>query len=180
MDVAERVAVGRSVGRHSRARMDRLAPPARRAHVLACGRVAYEWEQTLDAVSVYVRAPPGARGRDLDVPLEPTRARVGVKGNAPYMEHELWARVKASESTWTLADGELALTLVKATRGEAWRSPFAAHGDASDAKEDERDKQRLMLERFQAENPGFDFSDASFNGQTVPDASTFMGGCGGG
>jgi hypothetical protein len=37
-----------------------------------------------------------------------------------------------------------------------------------------------MLERFQAENPGFDFSDASFNGQTVPDASTFMGGCGGG
>jgi hypothetical protein len=96
------------------------------------------------------------------------------------MAHELWARVKASESTWTLADGELALTLVKATRGEAWRSPFAAHGDASDAKEDERDKQRLMLERFQAENPGFDFSDASFNGQTVPDASTFMGGCGGG
>ena len=79
MDVAERVAVGRSVGRHSRARMDRLAPPARRAHVLACGRVAYEWEQTLDAVSVYVRAPPGARGRDLDVALEPHVAWCGVR-----------------------------------------------------------------------------------------------------
>lgn len=35
----------------------------------------------------------------------------------------------------------------------------------------------LMLERFQEENPGFDFSGASFNGQ-VPDPKTFMGGVG--
>ena len=35
----------------------------------------------------------------------------------------------------------------------------------------------LMLQRFQAENPGFDFSGATFNGQ-VPDTKTFMGGIG--
>jgi len=35
----------------------------------------------------------------------------------------------------------------------------------------------LMLERFQEENPGFDFSGASFNG-AVPDPKTFMGGVG--
>ena len=35
----------------------------------------------------------------------------------------------------------------------------------------------LMLERFQAENPGFDFSGATFNGQ-VPDPKSFMGGVG--
>ena len=35
----------------------------------------------------------------------------------------------------------------------------------------------LMLERFQEENPGFDFSGATFNGQ-VPDPKTFMGGVG--
>ena len=34
-----------------------------------------------------------------------------------------------------------------------------------------------MLERFQEENPGFDFSGASFNGQ-VPDPKNFMGGVG--
>ena len=33
------------------------------------------------------------------------------------------------------------------------------------------------LERFQEENPGFDFSGASFNGQ-VPDPKNFMGGVG--
>lgn len=35
----------------------------------------------------------------------------------------------------------------------------------------------LMLERFQSENRGFDFSGATFNGQ-VPDPKTFMGGVG--
>ena len=33
----------------------------------------------------------------------------------------------------------------------------------------------MMLERFQVENPGFDFSQADFNGQ-VPDPKNFMGG----
>ena len=36
-------------------------------------------------------------------------------------------------------------------------------------------KKKLLLERFQEENPGFDFSGAQFNGQ-VPEARTFMGG----
>ncbi|KAL3806504.1 hypothetical protein ACHAXA_002813 [Cyclostephanos tholiformis] len=41
-----------------------------------------------------------------------------------------------------------------------------------------REMQRaLMLERFQEENPGFDFRDATFNGE-VPDPRTFMGGVG--
>lgn len=37
----------------------------------------------------------------------------------------------------------------------------------------EEDKKRLMLERFQEEHPGFDFSDAKFSGQ-APDPKTFM------
>jgi len=38
-------------------------------------------------------------------------------------------------------------------------------------------QKKLMLERFQAEHPGFDFSNAEFNG-SVPDPRTFMGGMG--
>jgi hypothetical protein len=33
----------------------------------------------------------------------------------------------------------------------------------------------MLLERFQEENHGFDFSDAEINGN-VPDPKTFMGG----
>lgn len=44
-----------------------------------------------------------------------------------------------------------------------------------DALTSEEVKKRLMLERFQEENPGFDFSNATFNG-AVPDPQSFMGG----
>ena len=50
---------------------------------------------------------------------------------------------------------------------KAWSALFAAHAATSDERENEEDKRRLMLERFQMENPGFDFSRASFNGQAA-------------
>jgi hypothetical protein len=37
------------------------------------------------------------------------------------------------------------------------------------------ERKALMLERFQAEHPGFDFSGAEFSG-SAPDPRTFMGG----
>ena len=117
-----------------------------------------------------------ARARDLDVTIASTSVRVGIVGNPPYLEHELAERVRVDDSVWTLEEGELAATLAKSERGKAWSAPFAAHAATSDERENEEDKRRLMLERFQMENPGFDFSGASFNGQAAPDASTFMGG----
>lgn len=39
----------------------------------------------------------------------------------------------------------------------------------------EEARKQMMLERFQQENPGFDFSNAEFNG-AAPDPRTFMGG----
>ena len=36
-------------------------------------------------------------------------------------------------------------------------------------------KKNILLERFQQENPGFDFSEAQMNGR-VPNAREFMGG----
>jgi hypothetical protein len=41
--------------------------------------------------------------------------------------------------------------------------------------EQEEIRKKMMLERFQEENPGFDFSSAEFNGG-APDPRTFMGG----
>lgn len=75
---------------------------------------------------------------------------------------------------WTLEDGELHVTFEKARRGEAWPGAFEGHGGEG-ATGVEEDRRRLMLQRFQEENPGFDFSSATFSG-SVPDAATFMGG----
>ncbi|KAF1777562.1 HSP20-like chaperone [Phytophthora cactorum] len=47
--------------------------------------------------------------------------------------------------------------------------------NALGSNQQEATKQQMMLERFQEENPGFDFSNAEFNG-AAPDPRTFMGG----
>lgn len=157
--------------------MDTIAPVVRRAHALPDGRVAYEWEQTLDDITVFIKVPPGTRARDLDVGISSTHLRVGLRGCDPYMSHALAHAVRASESVWTLEDGELRCALSKVTRGKSWSAPFEAHVRDADAGECDADARRLMLERFQRENPGFDFSDAKFD-KAPPDASTFMGGLG--
>jgi hypothetical protein len=61
-------------------------------------------------------------------------------------------------------DGEeLTVTLQKGALGKTWGAVFAAHA-ALDAVKTEADRKQIMLERFQAENPGFDFSGAEFSG----------------
>jgi hypothetical protein len=75
---------------------------------------------------------------------------------------------------WTIEDGVLLITLSKAKKAETWPSVFKGHGTLDAVATEEAHKQ-MLLERFQAENPGFDFSQAAINGQ-VPDPRHFMGG----
>ena len=84
--------------------------------------------------------------------------------------------MKVKESTWTFTDGEININLQKMTKAEMWESALVGHaGSKIDEFTKEEAKKKLMLERFQEEHPGFDFSSAEFNGN-VPDAKEFMGG----
>jgi hypothetical protein len=65
----------------------------------------------------------------------------------------------------------LHIELCKQEEAATWVSALAGHALA--AADQQADQQRIMLERFQAEHPGFDFSGAQFSG-AVPDARTFM------
>jgi hypothetical protein len=77
---------------------------------------------------------------------------------------------------WTLVDGEININLQKMNKAEMWECALRGHGgEKIDAFTQEEVKKKLLLERFQEEHPGFDFSGADFNGQ-VPDARSFMGG----
>ena len=74
-----------------------------------------------------------------------------------------------------IEDDELHVLLAKPLKAEVWDCVFKGHAVSVLEKEDM--KKKLMLERFQEENPGFDFSDAQFNGN-VPNPKDFMGGIG--
>lgn len=168
------------------------------------GRRVYEWEQTLDDVTVCIDAPveqlPSQRAASfIVVDIEPTRLRVGLRGADRYFIDEVtFDKVKVQESSWYLDDGRvITIVLAKAFRGQTWEGVLRGHqrrGDTSsgdggdetgsgrvvesvDPVTKQAMQRRLLLERFQEENPGFDFRDATFNGE-APDPRTFMGGVG--
>ncbi|KAF4702405.1 NudC domain-containing protein 2, partial [Perkinsus olseni] len=78
------------------------------------------------------------------------------------------------DSTWFIEDGEAHIILAKARKAELWPSCFEGQAQLDAFTQNELSK-KLMLERFQEENPGFDFSGAEFNG-SVPNAREFMDG----
>eukprot|EP00439_Symbiodinium_sp_Y106_P032451 s2345_g3.t2 len=114
-------------------------------------------------------------GKDADSP--PRHLRVGIKGNPPFLNEEPFSLVETDSSFWMIEDGELHIQMQKAHKGETWAAALKGqlcHGQLDMFSEQEINK-KLMLERFQEEHPGFDFSGASFSGQ-APSARTFMGG----
>ena len=145
--------------------------PVRRQFVHG-GRVVYEWDQSLDEVNVYIAAPPGVPAAAIDCALTVHRVRLGLKGNPPFLDEALTGPIVVGESLWTLDDGVLQLSLTKMRKGATWPSVVEGHGelDAAAAADVQR---RMLLERFQGEHPGFDFSGAEVNG-AVPDPRTFM------
>lgn len=172
----------------------------------------YEWEQSLEDVTMYIDAPSSKQrnviASDIIVNILHDRLQVGLRGCDRYFIDELtYDKVKAKDSSWYLDDeGVITIILLKCFRGQTWESVLRGHDDAAAAASTtsipspenvegkggnnisrsggivdpftRQEMQRsLMLERFQEENPGFDFRDATFNGE-VPDPQTFMGGVG--
>lgn len=137
------------------------------------GKLIYEWEQTLDEVNIYVKPPPVTSDM-IECKFKPSRVTVGLRGNPPFIDEATYGPIVVEESYWTLADGELSILLQKMRKGETWEAALVGRGTVDPFTKQEIQKE-MMLERFQEENPGFDFSGADFNG-SVPDPRSFMDG----
>ncbi len=163
-------------------------------YIFECGgKKIYEWEQSLEEVTIYIDAPPHVpSAANIVVNILPTRLQVGLKDHDRFfIDENTFDKVKTNESSWFLDDGVITIILAKCFRGQTWegvlrgnasRQQVGGHsGEIVNEIIDPLTKQEmqrtLMLERFQEENPGFDFRDATFNGE-VPDPRTFMGGVG--
>jgi len=168
------------------------------------GQKVYEWEQSLEEVTIYIDAPPNLPKNNaahyIDVKILPNRLQVGLKGFDRYfIDERTFDKVKVKESSWFLDEGVITIVLAKCFRGQTWEGVLCGHHDAAvlqngknieksnsssgvvnesiDPLTKQEMQRTMMLERFQEENPGFDFRDATFNGE-VPDPRTFMGGVG--
>ena len=129
-------------------------------------------------MNVYIPGvPEGVTGKQLDILIRPTRVSVGVRDTPPYLDKQLTEVVKTEESVWTFdpETRELHIQLCKAEEARVWECVFVGHRQEQQSGDPEGDKKRLMLERFQRDHPGFDFSGAEFTGN-VPDPRTFYPG----
>ncbi|XP_032831739.1 nudC domain-containing protein 2 isoform X2 [Petromyzon marinus] len=123
------------------------------------------WYQTLEEVVLEVSVPVGTPPREVRCELAPRTLLVKVVGTT-IIQGKLWGTVISEESTWTLEDRRvLRVVLVKSHReaGSCWPSLLEGAFPADPITLDNMQK-KLTLERFQNENPGFDFSGAEISG----------------
>mmetsp|Transcript_23843 Transcript_23843/g.36205 ORF Transcript_23843/g.36205 Transcript_23843/m.36205 type:complete len:196 (+) Transcript_23843:94-681(+) len=141
------------------------------------GQKVYEWEQTLETVTLYIEPPPNISAKDFNISISSKKLKVGLKGRDQFfLDDDFFSVVDTTESTWFFEGAILQILIAKQHRGEAWLCVLGKKDKINPMFEQEL-KQQLLRERFQEENPGMDFRDASFNG-SAPDPRTYMGGIG--
>jgi len=159
-----------------------ILEPSTGRYVFTCnGQQVYAWDQNLDEVNVYIPIPPNQPASSFKINIQPQRLQVGIKHHDRFfIDENTFSKVDQSESSWYLNqdDGEIHVILIKAHRGQVWESVLTGNEGGKgtvDPLTQEKIRKDMMLERFQEENPGFDFRDAQFNG-AAPEPRDFMGG----
>jgi len=65
--------------------MDKFAPSQRHSYTYE-NRKIYEWDQTVSEVNIYIKVPPGVRGKQLFVEIKQSHIKVGITPNPPYLD----------------------------------------------------------------------------------------------
>lgn len=142
------------------------------------GKGVYQWEQSLYQVILYVPAPKVSAG-EIRLEITPKHLRLGLRGvECHFLDNDTARLVDTTESTWCIEvddDGirKITIYLQKVEKGYVWTS--ALNDSELDSFLLKDVQKQILMERFQEENPGFDFSGADFNGNVV-DPRSFMGG----
>eukprot|EP01126_Amoeba_proteus_P060905 TRINITY_DN8116_c0_g1_i4.p1 TRINITY_DN8116_c0_g1~~TRINITY_DN8116_c0_g1_i4.p1 ORF type:complete len:193 (+),score=53.38 TRINITY_DN8116_c0_g1_i4:69-581(+) len=82
----------------------------------------YTWKQTLSEVTVTITLARQARGRDLDVQVKSESILVKFKNSpTPIVKGQLHKPVNASETLWSIVDGnKLVIELTKVAKNGWW------------------------------------------------------------
>ncbi|XP_034246953.1 nudC domain-containing protein 2-like [Thrips palmi] len=121
------------------------------------------WWQTVHEVHIEVNLPANTRSKNIQVNIQPKSIEVKVLGEV-VIKGNLLKAVHGDDSLWTIEDGSiLDIVLSKSDtfkQDEIWESLLEEEGYKPDPLTLHEMRKKLDLERFQLENPGFDFSQA--------------------
>lgn len=83
----------------------------------------YSWTQQLSEVNVNVPVPEGTKSRFVVCEIKKDRLKVGLKGQPPIIDGELYKPVKVDDCFWSIEDGKaLSILLTKHNQMEWWKS----------------------------------------------------------
>ncbi|GMI96304.1 hypothetical protein like AT4G27890 [Hibiscus trionum] len=83
----------------------------------------YSWTQTLQEVTVNVPVPSGTKSRSVVCEIKKNRLKVGLKGQPPIIDGELFQAVKPDDCYWSIEDScALSVLLTKHNQMDWWKS----------------------------------------------------------
>ncbi|KAG8390415.1 hypothetical protein BUALT_Bualt01G0080900 [Buddleja alternifolia] len=82
----------------------------------------YSWGQSLQEVNITVPVPPGTKSRFIAVEIKKNHIKVGLKGQPPVLEGELFQPIKVDDCFWSLEDQKsISILLTKQNQMEWWK-----------------------------------------------------------
>ncbi|XP_042214103.1 nudC domain-containing protein 2-like [Homarus americanus] len=120
------------------------------------------WWQTVAEVHAEVDIPAGTKSKFIQVTVKPSHIKVVVLDKV-IIEGKLYAVVRTDETVWTLEDKKIlhiVLSKADACSKETLWEGLLADDFLADPWTAQEMRKKLDLERFQIDNPGFDFSGA--------------------
>ncbi|KAL7003604.1 hypothetical protein U1Q18_004755 [Sarracenia purpurea var. burkii] len=82
----------------------------------------YSWVQTLQEVTINIPVPPGTKSRFITCEIKKNHLKVGLKGQPPIIDGELFQSVKVDDCFWSLEDQKsISLLLTKQNQMEWWK-----------------------------------------------------------
>ncbi|KAE9604011.1 putative HSP20-like chaperone [Lupinus albus] len=82
----------------------------------------YSWTQTLPELTVTVPVPEGTKSRFVTVEIKKNHLKVGLKGQPPIIEGDLFKSVKPDDSYWSIEDQKvISILLTKQNQMDWWK-----------------------------------------------------------
>lgn len=88
----------------------------------------YSWGQSLQEVTINIPVPPGTKSKFIACEIKKDHLKVGLKGQPPIIDGDLYQSLKVDESFWSLEDQKsISVLLTKQNQMEWWK--YLVKGD---------------------------------------------------
>ncbi|CAN6452551.1 unnamed protein product [Victoria cruziana] len=104
---------------------------------------SYSWTQTLSEVTVNVPVPRGTKSRFVVCEIKRSHLKVGLKGQPPIIDEDLYMPVKVDDCFWSIEDEKAISILLTKHNGMEWWKSLTKGGPEIDTQKVEPENSKL-------------------------------------